>query len=102
MAERSRGRRWPARTHGRRPRRPAQARRPRRPARRRATILPTWAGCGRSSRAYQVTHEHDRALPYLLLAAFLLPLAAAVTIGLLSDQVLNLLFVGLGVASCCR
>ena len=49
-------------------------------------------------RAYQVTHEHDRALPYLLLAAFLLPLAAAVTIGLLTDQVLNLIFVGLGVA----
>ena len=49
-------------------------------------------------RAYQVTHEYDRALPYLLLAAFLLPLAAAVTIGLLTDQVLNLLFVGLGVA----
>ena len=49
-------------------------------------------------RAYQVTHEHDRALPYLLLAAFLLPLAAAITIGLLTDQVLNLIFVGLGLA----
>jgi Domain of unknown function (DUF4191) len=49
-------------------------------------------------RAYQVTHEHDRALPFLLLAAFLVPLAAAVTIGLLTDQLLNLLFVGLGVA----
>src|ERR687894_768425 len=49
-------------------------------------------------RAYQVTQEHDRALPYLLLAAFLLPLAAAIVIGLLTDQVLNLIFVGLGVA----
>jgi uncharacterized protein DUF4191 len=49
-------------------------------------------------RAYQVTHEHDRALPYLLLAAFLLPLAAAVIIGLLTDQLLNLIFVGLGLA----
>jgi hypothetical protein len=49
-------------------------------------------------RAYQVTHEHDRALPYLLLAAFLLPLAAAITIGLLTDQLLNLIFIGLGVA----
>jgi hypothetical protein len=49
-------------------------------------------------RAYQVTHEHDRALPYLLLAAFLLPLAAAITIGLLTDQLLNLIFVGLGLA----
>jgi Domain of unknown function (DUF4191) len=49
-------------------------------------------------RAYQVTHEHDRALPYLLLAAFLLPLVAAVVIGLLTDQLLNLIFVGLGLA----
>src|SRR5215204_494680 len=49
-------------------------------------------------RAYQVTHEHDRALPYLLLAAFLLPLAAAVVIGLFTDQLLNLIFVGLGIA----
>ena len=49
-------------------------------------------------RAYQVTHEYDRALPYLLLAAFLLPLAAAVTIGILTDQLLNFIFVGLGVA----
>jgi hypothetical protein len=49
-------------------------------------------------RAYQVTHEHDRPLPYLLLAAFLLPLAAAVTIGLLTEQLLSLIFVGLGVA----
>jgi hypothetical protein len=49
-------------------------------------------------RAYQVTHEYDKALPYLLLAAFLIPLAAALTIGLLTDQVLNLLLVGLGVA----
>ena len=49
-------------------------------------------------RAYQVTHEYDKALPYLLLAAFLIPLAAAITIGLLTDQVLNLILVGLGVA----
>ena len=49
-------------------------------------------------RAYQVTHEHDRALPYLLLAAFLLPLAAAIVIGLLTDQLLSLIFVGLGIA----
>jgi hypothetical protein len=49
-------------------------------------------------RAYQVTHEHDKALPYLLLAAFLLPLGIAITIGLLTDQVLNLGIVGLGLA----
>jgi hypothetical protein len=28
-------------------------------------------------RAYQVTHEYDKALPYLLLGAFLLPIAIA-------------------------
>jgi uncharacterized protein DUF4191 len=49
-------------------------------------------------RAYQVTHEYDKALPYLVLGAFLIPLAAAVTIGLLTDQLLNLVLVGLGVA----
>ncbi len=49
-------------------------------------------------RAYQVTHEYDKALPYLLLAAFLIPLAAAVTAGLLTDQVFNFTLVGLGIA----
>jgi hypothetical protein len=49
-------------------------------------------------RAYQVTHEYDKALPYLLLAAFLLPLGVAITIGLLTDQLLNLGIVGLGLA----
>jgi Domain of unknown function (DUF4191) len=49
-------------------------------------------------RAYQLTHEYDKALPYLLLGAFLVPLALAVTIGLLTDQVLNFTLVGLGVA----
>ena len=49
-------------------------------------------------RAYQVTHEYDKALPYLLLAAFLLPLAVAITIGLLTDQLLNIGIVGLGLA----
>jgi hypothetical protein len=49
-------------------------------------------------RAYQVTHEYDKALPYLLLGAFLIPLALAVTIGLLTDQVLNFTLVGLGIA----
>ena len=49
-------------------------------------------------RAYQVTHEYDKALPYLLLAALLVPVAIAVTIGLLTDQLLNVGLVGLGVA----
>jgi F0F1-type ATP synthase assembly protein I len=68
-------------------------------ARKRASNDPADMGRMRQiKRAYQVTHEHDRALPYLLLAAFLLPLAVAVIIGLLTDQLLNLIFVGLGIA----
>jgi Domain of unknown function (DUF4191) len=68
-------------------------------ARKRASNDPADMGRIRQiKRAYQVTHEHDRALPYLLLGAFLLPLAAAVVVGLLTDQVLNFVLVGLGVA----
>jgi Domain of unknown function (DUF4191) len=68
-------------------------------ARKKASTDPADMGRMRQiKRAYQVTHEHDRALPYLLLAAFLVPLAAAITIGLLTDQLLNLIFVGLGIA----
>jgi len=68
-------------------------------ARRKASNDPADMGRIRQiRRAYQVTHEHDRALPYLLLAAFLLPLAAAVVIGLLTDQLLSLIIIGLGVA----
>jgi hypothetical protein len=68
-------------------------------ARKRASNDPADMGRMRQiKRAYQVTHEHDRALPYLLLAAFLVPLGAAVAIGLLTDQLLSSIFVGLGVA----
>ena len=49
-------------------------------------------------RAYQLTHDYDRALPYLLLAAFLVPVAIAITIGLLTDQLLNAGLIGLGFA----
>jgi hypothetical protein len=49
-------------------------------------------------RAYQLTHEYDKALPYLLLGGFLVPVALAVTIGLLTDQLLNACLIGLGVA----
>ena len=49
-------------------------------------------------RAYQLTHEYDKALPYLLLGAFLVPLAAAVTAGLLTDLLFNFVLVGLGLA----
>ncbi|MCE3276827.1 MAG: hypothetical protein K0R13_2682 [Propionibacteriaceae bacterium] len=45
-------------------------------------------------RAYQVTHEHDRALPYLLLAAFLLPVAISVVLGLLWGYAFNMILAG--------
>src|SRR6476660_9173937 len=40
-------------------------------------------------RAYQVTHEYDRALPYILLGAFLLPIAVGVVVGLTWGYALN-------------
>ena len=49
-------------------------------------------------RAYQVTHEYDKALPYLLLGAFLIPVGIAITVGLLTDQLINIGLVGLGLA----
>jgi Domain of unknown function (DUF4191) len=45
-------------------------------------------------RAYQVTHQHDRALPYLLLSAFLLPIALGVIIGVLWGHAFNTIFIG--------
>jgi hypothetical protein len=46
-------------------------------------------------RAYQVTHEYDRALPYLLLSAFLVPIALGVIIGLLWGHAFNVIFIGI-------
>jgi Domain of unknown function (DUF4191) len=45
-------------------------------------------------RAYQITHEYDRALPYLMLGALLLPIALSVVIGLLWDYAFNVIFAG--------
>jgi hypothetical protein len=45
-------------------------------------------------RAYQVTHEYDRALPYLLLGAFLLPIAVGIVIGLTWGYAFNVIFLG--------
>jgi hypothetical protein len=45
-------------------------------------------------RAYQVTHEHDRALPYLLIGAFLLPVALSIVIGLTWGYAFNVIFAG--------
>src|SRR5512133_2832193 len=46
-------------------------------------------------RAYQVTHEYDRALPYILLGAFLLPIALGVIIGLVWGHAFNVIFIGI-------
>ena len=46
-------------------------------------------------RAYTVTHEYDRALPYLLIGAFVLPVAISVAIGLLWGHPFNVIFAGL-------
>jgi hypothetical protein len=45
-------------------------------------------------RAYQVTHEYDRALPYLLIGAFLLPIALSIVIGVLWGHAFNVIFAG--------
>jgi hypothetical protein len=46
-------------------------------------------------RAYKVTHEYDKALPYLMLGAFLLPIVLGVVIGVLWGHAFNLIFIGL-------
>jgi len=46
-------------------------------------------------RAYQVTHEYDKALSYLMLGAFLLPIVLGVVIGVLWGHAFNLIFIGL-------
>jgi hypothetical protein len=45
-------------------------------------------------RAYQVTHEHDKALPYLLIGAFLLPIVLSIVIGLTWGYAFNVIFAG--------
>ena len=55
-------------------------------ARRKASTDPADMGRLRQiGRAYQVTHEYDKPLPFLLLAAFLLPIVLAVVIVLVFD-----------------
>jgi hypothetical protein len=46
-------------------------------------------------RAYQVTHEYDKALPYLMLGAFLLPIVLGAVVGVLWGHAFNLIFIGL-------
>jgi Domain of unknown function (DUF4191) len=45
-------------------------------------------------RAYHVTHEYDRALPYLMLGALLLPIAISIVIGVLVGYAFNIIFAG--------
>jgi F0F1-type ATP synthase assembly protein I len=45
-------------------------------------------------RAYQLTHEHDRALPFILIGVFLLPIAIGVVVGLLWDHMFNVVLIG--------
>src|SRR5918998_590616 len=98
MAERKSGSKATA-VHARTAAKAARAAKRGERARKKASNAPADMGRMRQiRRAYQVPHEYDRALPFLLLAAFLVPLGLAITIGLLTDQVLNLLLVGLGVA----
>ena len=98
MAERSTGSKVAA-TDARSQAKAARAAKKAEKARKKASDDPADMGRMRQiKRAYQVTHEHDRALPYLLLAAFLLPIAAAIVIGLLTDQLLYLVLMGLSVA----
>jgi hypothetical protein len=45
-------------------------------------------------RAYQLTHEQDKALPFVLLGAFLLPIVLAVVVGLAWDHLVNVIIIG--------
>jgi hypothetical protein len=66
-------------------------------ARKKASTDPADMGRMRQiRRAYQLTHEYDKALPYLLLAGFLVPLGVAVALGLTWGHLFNLLLVALG------
>lgn len=44
--------------------------------------------------AYKITHQHDKALPWILLGALLLPIVIAVVVGLLIKQVVFLVIFG--------
>lgn len=60
-------------------------------ARRKASTDPADMGRFRQiGRAYQVTHEYDKPLPFLLLGAFLLPIVLAVAVALIFN--LNLFY----------
>ncbi len=63
--------------------------------RRRTTTDPAEMGRFRQiGRAYKVTHEFDPQLPYVLLAAFVLPIVVAVVLGLVWDHLVYLIVTG--------
>lgn len=65
-------------------------------ARRKASTDPADMGRIRQiRRAYQLTHEYDKPLPWLLLAALLGPLVVGVVVGLLWDHLFYLIVLGL-------
>jgi hypothetical protein len=65
-------------------------------ARRKASTDPADMGRMRQiQRAYQLTHEHDKPLPWLLLAALLAPVVLAVVVGLLWAHLFYLVLLGL-------
>jgi len=65
-------------------------------ARRKASTDPADMGRLRQiRRAYELTHEYDRQLPYVLLAAALVPLVVGVVVGVLTDHPIYLGVMGL-------
>ena len=48
-------------------------------------------------RAYQLTHEYDKALPFLLLGAFLLPIGLGIVFGLTVGYMVNAVLIGVGI-----
>ena len=45
-------------------------------------------------RAYKLTHEYDKALPYLMIGAFVLPIAIGLLVSLLWPHPIYLAFLG--------
>jgi hypothetical protein len=65
-------------------------------ARRKASTDPADMGRIRQiQRAYQLTHEYDKPLPWLLLGALLVPVVVAVVVGLAWDHLVYLIVMGL-------
>lgn len=47
------------------------------------------------ARAYQITHEHDKALPFILIGAFLLPIVVALVVSIFWRHPVYLTFLGI-------